>query len=395
MTSDRPLRIAIFSDSALPILNGVSVSIDALVKELRERGHSVHLFTSAFHRYRDRDPNTHRFLAIETPWTRGYPLALPPFYPWLHEFRAHHFDVVHTHTPFTVGFVGLRWAQSHGLPVVSTYHTLYDKYTHYVPYFPKAFTRYKIAKHTNYYYNAVDHAITPSEFAKDWLVRHSIKTPVEVIPTGVPVPKPLDRATVRQELGISPSHKVLLYAGRIAREKNMERLLKAASLAMRQDPRVRFWIVGDGPSRGDCTRTVRELGIGDRVHFVGFVPRAKLDPYYAAADLFLFGSTTETQGLVVAEAMTYGLPTVIVRGGGASDAVVPGKTGFVVGDHPLEFAGALMRLLTEEDLYAEFSASAATVARSYTVPAMADRVLGVYRNVMGQTMVKEASRAQA
>jgi len=242
-----PLRIAVFTDSALPILNGVSVSIDALVQELRNRGHGVHLFTAAHFRHRDPDPNTHRFFAIETPWTKDYPLAIPPFYPMLRQFRRHEFDIVHTHTPFTIGFVGLRWAQSHDIPIVSTYHTLYDKYAHYIPFFPKRYVRYKIAKHTNFYYNGVDHVITPSNAALKWLRRHSVNTPITVVPTANAQIRPIDRSEVRQRLGVAPEHKVLLYVGRIAREKNLATLFEACAQAMRADPDIRLGLLCEGP----------------------------------------------------------------------------------------------------------------------------------------------------
>lgn len=376
------LRIAIFTDSALPILNGVSVSIDVLIRELRDRGHSVHLFTAAHFGYRDPDPNTHRFFALETPWTKNYPLALPPFYPMLREFRRTSFDIVHTHTPFTIGFVGLRWAQSHELPIVSTYHTLYDKYAHYIPFFPKRYVRYKIAKHTNFYYNRVDHVITPSKASSRWLQRHSVFTPMTVIPTGIPPGKPFDRADVRQKLGISPDRKVLLYVGRIAKEKNMGTLFEAAQAAIAQDPRLMLLLVGDGPYREPCAELARRLGIGDRVRFVGFVPREEVDRYYAAADLFVFPSMTETQGLVVGEAMAYGLPAVVVQGGGAGAAVEDGVTGLLVRNDASEMATAIGDLLADDRRYADFSAAAARSVRGYTASEMTDRVLDVYREVL-------------
>ncbi|HRI45107.1 MAG TPA: glycosyltransferase [Fimbriimonadaceae bacterium] len=378
-----PLRIAVFTDSALPILNGVSVSIDALVQELRNRGHGVHLFTAAHFRHRDPDPNTHRFFAIETPWTKDYPLAIPPFYPMLRQFRRHEFDIVHTHTPFTIGFVGLRWAQSHDIPIVSTYHTLYDKYAHYIPFFPKRYVRYKIAKHTNFYYNGVDHVITPSNAALKWLRRHSVNTPITVVPTANAQIRPIDRSEVRQRLGVAPEHKVLLYVGRIAREKNLATLFEACAQAMRADPDIRLWLVGDGPYRQACVEHSRALGIGDRVRFVGFVPREEVDPFYAMADLFVFASMTETQGLVVSEAMVYGLPAVVVQGGGAGASVRDDETGFLVRNDPEAMSEAILRLVGDEQRYASFSSAARIAVRSYTRAEMADLVLDVYRQAMG------------
>lgn len=376
------LRVAIFSDSALPILNGVSVSIDLLVRGLRNQGHSVHIFTAAHFRYRDPDPNTYRFHAVETPWTKNYPLAFPPFYGMLRKFRQHDFDIIHTHTPWTIGFVGLRWAESHELPIVSTYHTLYDRYAHYIPFFPRRYLRFKIAKHTSFYYNSVDHVLTPSEASKRWLLRHSVDTPITVVPTGAPDRQMLDRSEMRRLLQIAPEHKVLLYVGRIALEKNLGVLLEAAAFVMRGDPAVRLWLVGDGPHRQACVERARALGIGDRVTFAGFVPRTEVDRYYAAADLFVFSSVTETQGLVVQEAMTYGLPTVALAGGGASDSIIDDVNGFAVRGDSEALGETIAFVLQDEATYARLSQGAQRTVRQYSASAMTERVVEVYRTVL-------------
>ncbi|HRF59403.1 MAG TPA: glycosyltransferase family 4 protein [Fimbriimonadaceae bacterium] len=388
------LRIALFSDSALPILNGVSISIDMLVRGLRERGHSVHIWTAAHFGYRDSDPSTYRFPAFPTPWTKQYPLAFPPFYPMLRHFRRQTYDVVHTHTPFTIGFVGLRWAQSHELPVVSTYHTLYDKYAHYIPFVPKRYVRYKIAKHTHYYYNEVDEVITPSEAAQRWLLRHSVRTPITVIPTatGLPVDDPLLRSETRRHFGVAPDQRVLLYVGRIAREKNMGALFHAAALLFRDDPSLWLWLVGDGPYRDACAEMARNLGIGDRVRFLGFVPRAEVDAYYAGADLFVFPSMTETQGLVVAEAMSHGLPAIVVHGGGAGNAVQDGINGYLVRNDPEVIADRVRILLDDEARYRAFAQAARQSVRGNSEDRMVDRVVEIYLRALGAPTVAAGVR---
>lgn len=365
----------------MPILNGVSVSIRALVTELRARGHSVTIFTASHFKYRDPDPNTYRFPAITTPMAKNYPVAIPPFYPMLREFRKHTFDIVHTHTPFTIGYVGLRWAESHQLPIVSTYHTLYDRYAHYIP-VPRRYVRFKIAKHTNFYYNNVDHVLTPSEASKKWLLRHSVTTQVTVVPTGIPTPDFHDRSEARIALGILPTERVMLYVGRLAPEKNLAMLFEAAAIAFARDPSLRLWLVGDGGFRDEATNLVRSFGIGDRVRFVGFVPREDVDLYYAACDLFVFTSITETQGLVVQEAMSYGLPAVVANGGGASAAVESGENGFVTKNEPLDFAQHVLKVIGDDALYSTMSDAARRSVRGHTTSDMAERVLEIYHEVI-------------
>lgn len=365
----------------------MSISIDLLVRELRNLGHSVHVYTASHFTYRDPDPNTFRFFAIETPWTKGYPLAVPPFYPMLRKFRKHRYDIIHTHTPFTIGFVGLRWARSHEIPIVSTYHTLYDRYAHYIP-MPRRYVRFKIAKHTNFYYNHVDSIITPSEAAAKWLRRHDVHTPIDVVPTGAPTRRLLDRSEVRHSLGISPHHRMLLYVGRLAQEKNLETLFAACARIFRNDPDARLFLVGDGPYREECNEIVRDLAIGDRVQFAGFVPRAEVDRFYSAADAFVFSSVTETQGLVVQEAMTYGLPGVVVAGGGAGAAIQDGENGFLVKNDAAELAEKTLELLSNDGLHSRLSEGARKTVAAYTTQDMARQVTTIYETVLEKDRLK-------
>lgn len=392
---DRALSVAVFSDSAFPVLNGVSVSIDLLVKGLRAKGHSVHLFSTGVPGHKDKDPNTHRSHSLRTPFSKDYPLAIPPFYRMLYDFRRQDFDLIHTHTPFTVGFVGLRWAESHELPIVATYHTNYDKYIHYVPVAPKRFLRYKLAKHLNYYYNRVDQVITPGEASKRWLMRHSVKTPITIVPTGVQAPPMMDRSRAREILRIPLADRVLLYAGRLAPEKNIDLLLRAVAAVMGEVRDVRLVLVGDGPARVALSRLARDLKVGDRVSFVGAVSREAVDNYYAAADLFVFASMTETQGLVVTEAMSHGLPVVVVQGGGACEHVIEGSNGFVSRNDVGEFSSLVVKCLSDEALSAILKDGAHTTARQFSVEATTDRVLDVYRQAMevADSTVRSFARA--
>lgn len=376
------MRIALFSDSVLPVLNGVSVSVDSLVSELRNKGHSVHIFAPQYPGLQESDPNTYRFRSIEMPFGKGFPLAYPPYIRMLRKFRRHEFDLVHTHTIGILGFVGLRWAESHDLPIVSTYHTLYDRYAHYVPYLPRRYARFKIAKHTNFYYNSVDHVITPSDASLRWLRRHSVSRPVTVIPTGVRPAGFFDRAEVRRRLGIAPEQRILLFVGRLAIEKNMDTLFEAVAMTMATRADVRLWVVGDGPYRDACQALARRFEIGDRVKFVGFVQRDDVDPFYAAADLFVFASVTETQGLVVHEAMTYGLPPVVVDGGGASAGVEDGVNGLLSRNDPAALAATICRALSDDGLLARMSDQASRSSRGEGPAVMADRVLAVYDSVL-------------
>ena len=389
----KPLRIAIFSDSLLPILNGVSISIDLLVQELRNRGHSVHIFAPTFFGLRENDPNTHRFRAIETPWSKGYPIAYPPFWRMLRTFRKYEFDIIHTHTPWLVGFVGMRWAESHEIPLVTTYHTLYDRYAHYMSMFPRRYIRFRIAKHTHFYYNSAEHVITPSETSARWLQRHGVTQPIHIIPTGSPKKQMFDRMESRAKLGILPEQQVLLYVGRLAKEKNLFSLLETFRLVKIEQPNTRLWLVGDGPFKEELLRETAHLGIGDSVKFVGFIPRDEVGIYYAAADLFTFPSITETQGLVVQEATQYGLPAVAIHGGGASESIIDGFNGRIVKNDSAVMATAILKCLRDEDELLRLQQGAIKTSREGSVEIMVDRILEVYYEALGQKS-KDLSQVQ-
>jgi glycosyltransferase involved in cell wall biosynthesis len=360
----------------------VSVSVEALVDELRALGNSVHVFTTRFPKHRDSDSNIWRFSSIRLPFFPQYPFAVPPFFGALRHFREHNFDIIHTHTPYTIGFVGLRWAESHEIPIVSTYHTLYERYAHYVPYFPKVYVRYKAAKHTNYYYNRVAHVITPSEAAKTSLIRQSVNTPISIIPTGNPPVQAIDRHEARRLMGARESDVALLYVGRMAREKNITLLLDSVAQVMKNHADVKLWMVGDGPDRVAAQKHAREIGVGDRVKCVGAIPRSQVDQFYAGSDLFVFASTTETQGLVIGEAMTHGLPSVAVRGGGASDNISEGETGFVVGSSVAQISDAIEHLLQDPARLDQLKENCIQSAQNWTHAESCRRVLDVYESVL-------------
>jgi glycosyltransferase involved in cell wall biosynthesis len=181
---------------------------------------------------------------------------------------------------------------------------------------------------------------------------------------------------------MKPDQRILLYVGRLAHEKNLDMLLVGVSMAMVADPQLRLWLVGDGPYRADCVVAARKLGIGDRVKFVGFVPREEVDRYYAAADLFVFASETETQGLVVQEAMLHGLPAVVVTGGGAGESIVSGENGFVTRNEATEFSSQILAVLNDDVEYARVSEGARRTARFGTIEEMTREVLRVYRTAI-------------
>lgn len=381
------MKIAIFSECYQPVQNGVSTSVSTLVDELRLRRHHVFVIAPHFSAHRDSEPFIVRVPSYQTRFNPDYPLAFPWFPRVRRKFSRVAPDIIHSHSPFAVGLLAAHLAQDDGLPLVSTYHTLYNHYAHYLFFLPDAAIQAFLKWWIPDYYNRCAGVIVPSRVAEDSLRKYGVTAPITVVPTGVPIPAPecVDEAArrlARDRWNIPHDVPLLLYVGRIAREKNPELVMCAFSLVADEFRDARLLVVGGGPYLDECRERAGHLRNGDRILFAGPTPHEELTPVYAAADLFVFGSSTETQGLVIAEARAAGTPSVVVTGGGASETVRNGEDGLVVEPELGPFAEAMRSLLGDRATLARFSEACRRNALQFTPGAMAERVLGVYERAL-------------
>lgn len=378
------MKVALFSESYLPYLNGVSISIRILQEELTRRGHEVWVYAPRFRDYCDELPTVRRFPAFYTPFEPDYPIG------WLwaprlwREWRQHGFDIVHTHTPFFVGMAGASWARRTRTPLVSTFHTLYEEYLHYVPrVVPRELVRRVLRWHLRRYYEGVDAIMTPSETGAEVLRRYGVRKPIMPIRNPVlPFPA-LSKVQARAALGIPNEVWMLLYVGRMAPEKNVQLLLQAMPHVVRDCPHAHLWLVGPGPSLKALQAQVDSLEMHHRVHFTGPVPREQVSLYMLAADLFVFPSVTESQGLVLDEAQAAGLPCIVANGGGAPEAVDYGASGLIVEPTVEAFVEAILFLTRHQEQRERLRQAGLRKRETLSVPAVVDRVLQVYQQAMG------------
>ena len=381
------MRIGIFSESYEPVLNGVTVSILTLTKELKRLGHEVWVFAPGYSGHKDIENKVFRFPSLRTYKARDYPLAIP-YLPRLQErVKSLNLDIIHTHTPFMLGWLGLRLAKRLNIPIISTNHTWYTEYAHYFPLTPVWVTQSFLVRMLRRYYNRCDGVVAPSRYIVDLLRGYGVRTPMYVIPTANSLDTSRDqeaRSRIRGEYGIPADARVLLYVGRLAREKNLDLLFEAFERLARKHGDIHLLLIGGGPHEAGCRSMAARLECAGRIAFTGYIPREKVAKYYSAGDLFAFPSTTETQGLVLAEALGAGVPCVAVRAGGSPEMIVDGEDSLLAEDSVDDFAGKIDRLLADRELMERFSARAIENASRFSPHEMALCMLEAYESVLAR-----------
>jgi len=365
------------------MLGGVPTAVETLRQGLTALGHTVTIVAPRTAGAPADAPGVVRVPALPAPTYPEFALPLPLGPAGWRRLRGLDVDVVHAHHPFLLGGSARRLARATGRPLVFTYHTLYDKYAHYVPLPRPAVERTAIAWSTRFA-NSADLVLAPSDFVAARLRASGVRRPVEVVPTGIDLARfqPGDRAAARQALGLPEAGPVLLYVGRLDREKNLEFLLAAVSRLAGPAP-PRLLLVGRG-TRSAALRALGARQLDGRVEFRGGVPRDELGPFYQAADAFVFASTTETQGLAVLEAMACGLPVVAVRSAGVEEVLADGVSGLLVPEEPGAFAAAVAEVLADRDLAEKLAAGGREAAAAFAMPLVLARVVAAYRRAIAE-----------
>jgi glycosyltransferase involved in cell wall biosynthesis len=295
------------------------------------------------------------------------------------------FDLVHIHTPFIAHYAGVRCARSARVPCVATYHTFFEEYLHYyVPLVPRPLSRFLARSFTRSQCAAVQALIAPSEPMRAVLEAYGVRTPIHVLPTGLAPDRFLsgDGAAFRARAGIDARRPLVTYIGRVAHEKNIGFLLQMFREVLKSVPGALLVIAGEGPARAALRAQVVALGLTDHVQFAGYLERdsALLD-CYAAASVFVFASRTETQGLVLLEAMAQGVPVVSTAELGTR-SVLPGSGALIVPEQREVFAAAVVRVLGDAQLRADMAVRGRAHARTWSSAAMARRLADIYRELI-------------
>ena len=376
------MKICMMTNTYLPHVGGVARSVSTFAEEFIREGHDVLVVAPQFdgkalpaksEAIVERVPSLRNFNGSE--FSVRLPLAAA-LSDRLDEFQA---DVIHAHHPFLLGDTALRVSMNKNVPIIFTHHTRYEDYTHYVPF---SDTMKEVAiQIPTHYANLCDGVIAPSESLARLIRKRGVTAPIAVIPTGIDVNAfaSADGARFRQRLKIPADSLVIGHVGRLALEKNLGYLAEAVALFLKQEPNARFLVVGDGPWREEMKAVFDQHGVGERLLLAGKRTGRVLREAYRAMDVFAFASQSETQGMVVAEAMAAGMPVVALNASGVREVVQDEKNGFLLpaDASPQSFAEALARCAAPERR-AKLSAGAHETAKEFSREKSAQRALAFY-----------------
>ncbi len=399
------LRVLFVSDVYFPRVNGVSTSIRTFRADLGAAGVDSVLVAPA---YPANAPHTTAHGADDGQTLRVASAAVPgdPEDRRMHwgalrrtlEQLDGHFDLVHIQTPFLAHYAGVGFARRRSLPLVATYHTLFEEYLHhYVPLLPRSIGAALARRFTRSQCAQLQTLVAPSEAMRELLRAYGVDSRIEVIPTGLPPEcyRRGDGARFRARFGLASTQRLLLYVGRVAFEKNIEFLLQAFVAVRRARADAALVIAGEGPARERLRALAAELGIGADVHFIGYLEREReLPDCYAAADVFVFASRTETQGLVLLEALAQGRPVVSTAHMGTASVLKADGGARIVPEQIEPFAQAVLEVLADQTLSARLQEQAMSYALSWASVRMAQRLASLYRELCGQRCARADAAPQ-
>ncbi len=344
------MKILFISDVYFPRVNGVSTSIRTFVEQMQQLGHEVHLIAPDY-----------GIATQDEAWIKRVPARSIYFDPedklmkygealkMMLTIEREKYDIIHIHTPFVAHYLGIKLAAKLNIPCVETYHTFFEDYLHhYLPWMPKSMARGMARLISKRQCNAVDAIVAPSNPMLDVLRGYGISVMSEVIPTGLQDNsfKTADGKAFRLQYGIPLDCPMLLYVGRVAFEKNIDFLIEMTKLLSKKRPDVLLVVTGEGPAETSLHKLAKTLDIEKNVKFIGYLDRNKeLNACYESADVFVFASKSETQGLVLLEAMAQGTPVVAIAELGTASILIEGKGALIAPDDTQQFSEKVHQLL--------------------------------------------------
>lgn len=390
------MKILFISDVYFPRVNGVSTSIKTFVSQLQKLGHEVDLIAPDYgsdavdEDFVKRVPARAIYFDPEDRLMKfGRALKLLP------ELKKEHYDIIHVNTPFVAHYLGLKLAKRLGIPCVETYHTFFEDYLHhYLPWIPQQVARGLARTISKKQCNAVDAIVVPSQPMLDVLRTYGVGAMANVIPTGLLEDSfaAADGLQFKKKYGIENNRPMLLYVGRVAFEKNIPFLLEMTKVLAERYPNILLVVAGEGPAEKALKQLAMTLKIEDNVKFIGYLDRStELNACYQSADAFVFSSKSETQGLVLLEAMAQGTPVVAIAELGTASILIEGEGALIAPEDTCLFADRVASLIDDPSLRSALSHQArAYTKQTWAATVQAKRMVSFYQKVMTQYQSKNS-----
>lgn len=385
------MRILFISDVYFPRINGVSTSIETFRHELRELGHTVHLIAPDYPEPSSNESDIMRVPSRQLPFDPEDRLMK---FNWvmahLEKLRNEHYDIIHIQTPFVAHYLGIKLSRLLDIPCIETYHTFFEEYLHhYIPFVPKAIMGSVARRFSRHQGNSLDGMVVPSRPMMEVLRGYGVTTHAEVIPTGLEPESfvPGNGDDFRRKYGIAQDRPMLLFVGRVAHEKNIGFLLRVVDRVRKDIPEVLLLIAGAGPAREGLEHEADKLGLAENVMFIGYLDRhTELNNCYRSADIFVFSSRTETQGLVLLEAMAQGVPVVSTAEMGTLDVLREGCGVWIAKEELEDFSGKVIKMLRDDYARIQLGEAGCDYAHGWSAGKLAERMLAFYESIIARHM---------
>lgn len=387
------MKIGFFADGYLPQKNGVATSVTEYADALQALGHEVTIIAPKYPGYKDRKKNVIRLSSINIKKEIGIRLALYlPEKAFVHLLR-HDFDIIHGHGDGPITMLGWTIAKRKNIPFILSHHTFWNNYMHYFP-GGKIINPDVVKKFTKLFANSCSYIISPSGLAKRELRKYGVTKPITVIPHGLDLTNYTkgDSTFLHKKAKIPKDNKILLFVGRLGKEKSIELLLKSFRIIHESMPNTSFVLVGEGPQRKVLENLAQELGISKNIHFFGEIDYKKIPSVFHSADLFLFSSKTETLGKVIIEAMAAGLPVVTLNIAPFKEMITQGKEGFLVQFNAASIARAALSILQDDKLQNEMSQNAKIKAETFSINNIIMKIESIYAKTIHSLELKRKRR---
>lgn len=386
---NKKLNIAMFTNNYLPFVGGVPISIARLAEALRKRGNNVVIFAPDYPGADDRDDNVFRCELFYYKESDNFNFPITNIYSSQinHKFLEGNFDIVHVHHPFWLGKKGLKLGKKINVPVILTYHTRLEMYAQNLPVFKMTFKNILSHKLIKNFAQKCDGVIAPTESASEYLTNVGVSRQKLVLPTGIDL-SVYDRVNENDIENIknryAPNGEILLCTvSRLAIEKNINFLIEGLKY-VKENTKKKFKciIIGDGPEKNNLQNLIDKYSLNDEIYLIGSVEQKEVAKYYMASDLFVFGSKSETQGMVLLEAMAGKCPVLCIRSSGTDDVVRDEYNGFKTSDNLQEWSERIIYLLENEELLRTMGTNAFRYSQKFSIDKMSQKVEMFYKKLI-------------